>query len=126
MNTDNPKVRAKLLASPKYETSKWLQVVPSFQLGLRMDNNTKRIAHTLRLGGDISESHACKCGVLVDECDHSFARRLPRQASINKIISQNLSTSGFPNLLELISRIDGVTLGIVTSLFYGTRQSKIL
>lgn len=42
--------RARLLASSTNESSKWLQVVPSSQSGLLLDNNAARIAVGLRLG----------------------------------------------------------------------------
>lgn len=45
--------------------SKWLQVVPSSQLGLLLDNNSARIAAGLRLGSNLCEEYVCVCGALV-------------------------------------------------------------
>ena len=57
MSSENRSGRARLLASSQAESSKWLQVVPSPQLGLFMDNNTIRIATALRLGSRVCEQH---------------------------------------------------------------------
>lgn len=38
-NSGDPTTRARLLASSTKESSKWLQVIPSSQLGLLLDNN---------------------------------------------------------------------------------------
>jgi len=50
LDSSEPIVRARLLESSTKESSKWLQVVPSSQLGLLLDNNFARIAVGLRLG----------------------------------------------------------------------------
>jgi len=65
--TPEPVDRARLLASSTKESSKWLQVIPSSQLGLLLDNNAARIAVGLRLGCQICEEHVCICGKLVDK-----------------------------------------------------------
>ena len=44
-----PTTRARLLASSTKESSKWLQVIPSSQLGLLLDNNAARLAVGFRL-----------------------------------------------------------------------------
>ena len=44
MDTDDLLVRSRLLASSSKESSEWLQVIPSSQLGLLLDNNSARIA----------------------------------------------------------------------------------
>ncbi len=110
-----PAVRARLLASSTKESSKWLQVVPSSQLGLLLDNNTARIAVGLRLGCNLCEEHKCVCGVNVKKdgihglsCRRS-AGKIAIHDEINKIISHAFSSAGFPNILQPpgISRDDG-------------------
>ena len=43
-------IRARLLAVSRKESGAWLHAVPNSSLGLRMDNNTIRVAVGLRLG----------------------------------------------------------------------------
>ena len=50
LNSSVPVDRARLLASLNNESSKWLHVLPSSQLGLLLDNDSARIAIALRLG----------------------------------------------------------------------------
>jgi hypothetical protein len=115
LNNCEPIDRARLLASCKKESSKWLQVVPSEQLGLFLDNNAVRIAVALRLGSDVCEEYKCECGEEVNKkgrhglsCKKAGGR-LSRHGEINKIISKALSSAGYPNILEPpgISRVDG-------------------
>jgi hypothetical protein len=90
-----PVTRARLLASSTKESSKWLQVVPSSQLGLLLDNNSARIAVGLRLGSQLCEEYKCVCGVLVKKdglhglsCPMSAALRLARHDKINNLFSE--------------------------------------
>lgn len=115
LNLSEPIECARLLASSEKVSSKWLQVIPSSQLGLLMDDNTARIAVALRLGSQICEEHICQCGSLVDRkgrhglsCKFSSGR-FSRHCAINKIISNALSSAGFPNIIEPpgINREDG-------------------
>ncbi len=134
--------RARLLASSKNESSKWLQVIPSSDLGLLLNNNTARIAIALRLGGKVCEKHSCRCGEIVEENGHhalscrKSAGRIPRHANFNKIMSTALSKIDFPCLLEPpgINRLDGKRVDGVTiipwergkSLIWDAIQSVIL
>jgi len=113
--SSEPTTRARLLASSTKESSKWLQVVPSSQLGLLLDNNAARIAVGLRLGSQLCEEHKCVCGVTVRKdglhglsC-RSSAGRISRHDEINKIVSHAFSSAGFPNIIQPpgISRDDG-------------------
>lgn len=115
MATSEPVDRARLLASCTKESSKWLQVIPSSQLGLLLDNNAARIAVALRLGCQICEEHKCLCGKTVEKngrhglsCKNSKGWT-PRHNDINNIFSHAFSTAGIPNIQQPpgISRIDG-------------------
>jgi len=115
LDSSEPTVRARLLASSTKESSKWLQVVPSSQLGLLLDNNTARIAVGLRLGCQMCEEHKCSCGKIVKKdglhglsCANS-AGWIPRHDHVNKIFSHAFSTAGHPNIIQPpgISRDDG-------------------
>ena len=120
--SSDPMERARLLASSRNESSKWLQVIPSSDLGLLLDNNSTRIAIAIPLGGKVCERHICRCGHQVEQnglhglsCTKSSGR-FPRHAAINKIISRALTKIDFPNLLEPpgISRSDGKRVDGVT------------
>ena len=49
-DVSDPRSRARLLASRAKESGAWLNVLPISSLGLRMDDNTIRVAIGLRLG----------------------------------------------------------------------------
>lgn len=70
LSSSEPTDRARILASSTKQSSKWLQAVPSQQLGLLLDNDTARIAVALRLGNKICEPHTCICGALVNANGH--------------------------------------------------------
>lgn len=110
-----PVARARLLASSTKESSKWLQVVPSSQLGLLLDNNTARIAVGLRLGSQLCEEYKCICGDMVKKDGlHGLSCKLrtgiiPRHDDVNNVFSHAFSSAGFPNIKQPpgISRDDG-------------------
>src|ERR1700704_2377336 len=113
--SSEPTTRARLLASSTKESSKWLLVVPSSQLGLLLDNNAARIAVGLRLGSQLCEEHKCVFGVAVRKdgvhglsCKSS-AGRISRHDEAYKIVSHAFSSAGFPNIIQPpgISRDDG-------------------
>jgi len=113
--SSSPVDRARLLASSTKESSKWLQVIPSNNLGLLLDNNAARIAVALRLGCKVCEEHRCVCGKLVDEygrhglsCKNSKGW-IPGHDDVNNIFSHAFSSAGVPNVLQPpgISRDDG-------------------
>ena len=107
--------RARLLASSTKESSKWLQVVPSSQLGLLLGNNAARIAIGLRLGSQLCEEYRCLCGEMVRKDGlHGLSCRLktgitPRHDIVNKEFSYAFSSADIPNILQPpgISRDDG-------------------
>lgn len=115
LSSSEPVDRARLLASSTKESSKWLQVVPSSQLGLLLDNNTARIAVALRLGSQICEEHICVCGKLVEKNGrHGLSCNMskgwtPRHNDFNNVCSSSITSAGIPNILQPkgISRTDG-------------------
>ncbi len=54
------RARARLLASRAKESGAWLNVLPISSLGLRMDDNTIRVAIGLRLGAPLCRSHSLR------------------------------------------------------------------
>ena len=66
-NTFDSISRARLMAVLTPEAGAWLQVLSISALGLRMDDETIRIAVALRLGLPICTPHTCRqCGIRVD------------------------------------------------------------
>ena len=55
----DPLSKAMLLSASKKESGAWLNTLPVTSLGLRMDNNTIRIAIGLRLGAPLCIPHLC-------------------------------------------------------------------
>ena len=108
--------RARLLASSAKGSGAWLNVLPITSLGLRMDNNSFRIAVGLRVGAPLCHPHVCQhCGSDVDcfathglSCRRSEGRSF-RHATLNDIIHRALATAEVPSQLEPygISRSDG-------------------
>ena len=115
-NAHDPVTRARLLAASSRESGLWLSVPPISSLGLRMDDNTIRVAVGLRLGAPLCRPHACQhCGAAVDQyathglsCRHSAGRHF-RHAGLNDIIHKALSSAKTPSRLEPsgICRSDG-------------------
>ena len=76
-------------------------------LGLRMDDNTVRVAVGLRLGTAVCGPHSCQhCGAAVDalgrhalSCRWSEGRH-QRHAAVNDIIKRSLSAAHVPSRLE--------------------------
>lgn len=114
-DSSEPVTRARLLASSTKESSKWLQVVPSSQLGLLLDNNAARIAVGLRLGSQLCEEYKCICGDMVKRDGlHGLSCKMKaaiiaRHDDVNKVFSHGFSSAGFPVILQPtgISRDDG-------------------
>ena len=101
------KSRARLLAASSKESGAWLNALPVSSLGLRMDDDTIRIAVGLRLGSPLCRPHTCQhCGEAVDQsgthglsCHHSVGRH-SRHAALNNLIHKTLSTAKIPSRLE--------------------------
>ena len=67
-NALDSRSRARLLATSTKESGAWLNTLPVSSLGLRLDDNSIRIAVGLRLGAPLCRVHTCQlCGGEVDE-----------------------------------------------------------
>ena len=63
----DPKASTRLLAAKRKESGAWLTAPPLSSIGLRMDNETIRVAIDLRLGTALCVQHNCQhCGQTVD------------------------------------------------------------
>ena len=112
----NDSTRARLLAVSTKESGAWLNALPIASLGLRMDDNTVRVAVGLRLGSTLCRPHACQhCGVEVDHlgshglsCRKSEGRHY-RHSAINDILYRALTSARIPCKLEPsgLTRSDG-------------------
>ncbi len=89
------------------EAGAWLQALPAPNLGLRMDDETVRVAMGLRLGTPLCQPHECShCGSEVDplgthglSCRWSEVRH-SRHTAVNEIIHRSLSAANIPSQLE--------------------------
>ncbi|KAL5505757.1 hypothetical protein EMCRGX_G007249 [Ephydatia muelleri] len=103
----DPLSKARLLSASKKESGYWLHTLPVTSLGLRMDDNTIRIAIGLRLGTPLCIPHLCyHCGANVDtlgthglSCRFSAGRHF-RHAMLNDILHRALSSANVPSRLE--------------------------
>ena len=112
----NPRARARLLACSARESGAWLEALPISSLGLRMDDQTVRVAVGLRLGTPLCRPHTCQhCGLKVDalathglSCRRSQGRH-HRHGALNNIIHRSLATANVPSRLEPpgLERADG-------------------
>jgi hypothetical protein len=123
-NALGSRARARLLASRAKDSGAWLNVLPISSLGLRMDDDTIRVAVGLRLGAPLCRPHTCQhCGAEVDSlathglsCRWSEARH-HRHAAINDIVHRALASAKVPSRLEPAGlyradgkRPDGITV----------------
>ena len=108
--------RSRSLAATSKESGAGLQALPLSSIGLRMDDNTVRIATGLRLGSPLCRPHNCQhCGSDVDRsavhglsCRWSEGRHF-RHSALNDIVHRALSSARIPSRLEPsgISQSDG-------------------
>ena len=107
VNATDPRSRARLLAAAAKESGAWLNVLPVSALGLRMDDNTIRVAVGLRLGASLCRPHTCHhCGDEVDSlathglsCKWSEGRH-HRHAALNNVVHRALAAAKIPSRLE--------------------------
>ena len=92
---------------PRVESGAWLQALPMSSLGLRMDDDTLRVAAGLRLGATLCQPHNCQhCGGVVDEFAlHGLSCRKrqgchPRHAAIDMLLQRALASARGPSHLE--------------------------
>ena len=115
--------RARLLALSAPHSGDWLHALPLSACGLRMDDETVRVAVGLRLGAKLCEPHQCPCGTRVESqsthglsCRRS-AGRTTRHHTINDLVYRALNRAGIPSIKESAGLIrsdgkrpDGLTL----------------
>ena len=98
--------RARLIAVSAPHAGDWLKAMPISAFGLRLDDDSIRIAVGLRLGLPLCSSHSCPCGEQVDSrgihglsCRTS-AGRSARHSMLNDIICRALASAGIPSVKE--------------------------
>ena len=114
-HSEDPRAKARLLASQQKESGAWITAPPVSSLGLRMANESIRVAVGLRLGVPLCTPHTCHlCGSLVDasgvhglSCRRSQGR-IPRHKGLNTLIKHALAACNIPAVLEPqgLSRLD--------------------
>ena len=98
--------RARLLAVSAPKAGVWLNAIPVPSLGLKLDNESLRIAVALRVGAKLNFAYNCVCGIAVkDSVAHGLdcrraAGKHARHAAINKIVHLALSAAWVPSHLE--------------------------
>ena len=122
-NASGPLDQARLRAAAETHSGDWLLAPPITAVGLRMTNETIRIATGMSLGISICETHLCPCGKHAESrgihgisCRHSTAR-ISRHNMVNDIVwraiqrAKNPAAKEPPGLQRSDSkRPDGVTL----------------
>ena len=115
--------QARLKAVSAPHAGDWLLALPITSCGLRLDDESVRVAVGLRLGVPLCEPHRCPCGAPVAadglhglSCSLGPGRNA-RHAALNDIIFRSLTRAGFPSSKEPVGllradgkRPDGLTL----------------
>jgi hypothetical protein len=115
--------KARFLAANAPHSGDWLNALPITTCGLRLDNESIRIAVGLRLGSKLCEPHKCPCGAKVDalgshglSCKQSSGRSA-RHFQLNDCIWRALQRADIPSVKEPLGLIrtdgkhpDGLTL----------------
>ena len=98
--------RARLLAIQSWGAGAWLSALPASALGLRLSDETVRIAAGLRLGADLCHPHTCRCGATVEArgthglaCRFSAGRHA-RHSQVNELVRRALLSANIPSVLE--------------------------
>ena len=98
--------RARLLAVAAPHASDWLNALTIASCGLRLDDESIRVAIGLRLGLMICEPHECFCGAIFDKYGiHCLSckfgpGRITRQSILNDLLCKALCSSGIPAIKE--------------------------
>src|SRR5688572_25352750 len=107
--------RARVLAVSAPHAGDWLYALPISNCGLRLDDETIRVAVGLRLGINLCQPHPFSCGTLVDSRGtHGLSRklssgRMARHHHLNDLIWRTLQRAGIPSTKKPVglSRSDG-------------------
>ena len=114
-NATDPYCKGRLLAVSSPNAGAWLNAVPICPLGLKLDNDSLRIAVALRLGVEMAMPYTCICGTHVErkathglDCRKSGGKHV-RHFAVNDILHRALQAAGVPSQLEPtgLSRDDG-------------------
>jgi len=91
-----------LLAAMAPHSGDWLSALPIASCGLRMDDESGRVAVALRLGLGVCVPHSCPCGEAVDAwgqhafvCKHASGRT-QRHHALNDIVVRSFASAGIP------------------------------
>lgn len=108
--------KARLLAVAAPHAGDWLKAVPSASLGLRLDNESFRVAVGFRLGSRLCSPFSCACGTQMDARGlHSLAckkgsGKQSRHASVNEVVAKAFARAGVPVVKEPSSLVPGSAL----------------
>ena len=132
---------ASILACQAPHSGDWLHAISISACGLRLDDESIRVAIGLRLGLDLCAPHACPCGHMVDargahglSCRRSLGR-ITRHNLINDIVFRAFTKANIPASKEPhgLVRADGrrpdgatLSLGAEESVSLGMSQSQTL
>lgn len=107
--------QARLRAVAAPHAGDWLLALPITNCGLRLDDESMRVAVGYRLGLPVCWPHSCPCGTLVEGNGYHGLScslgpgRWPRHAALNDIICKSLIRAGIPTVKEPVGlvRTDG-------------------
>ena len=126
--------KSRLLAAASRESGAWLNALPISSLGLRMTNDTIRIAIGLRIGAPLCMPHTCcHCGKDVDHYGRhglscrSSQGRTSRHQILNEVIHRSLTAAKVPCRLEPsgLYRADGKRPDGVTTIPWSKGKSLV-
>ena len=90
--------RARLFAASAPHSGDWLNALPISTCGLRLDNESIRVAVGLRLGVNLCEPHLCPCGSQVDcRGTHGLASQTEFRSPKSLFLSNDLIWRGLTN-----------------------------
>ena len=100
--------RARLMVVSAPHAGDWLKAMPIYAFGLRLDNDSIRVAVGLQLGLPLCFSHTCPCGEQVDSHGiHGLSCRASagvgisaRHFLLNDIICRALASASIPSVKE--------------------------
>ena len=111
-STDNINI-ARLLVASTSHSGDWLHALPRTTCGLRLDNETVRVAVGLRLFTSLCEPHQCPCGKQVNakgmhglSCKRGAGRSIQHQ-ELNDITSADQSKDAIVLEPPGLSRTNG-------------------
>ena len=132
-SADNDLDKARILAASSPHSGEWLHALPISSCGLRLDNNSVRVAVAMRLGARVCEPHSCPCGKGIDSSgSHALScksnpGRTMRHNYINDIIARALSRAEIPASKEPsgLFRTDGKRPDGITQIPWSSGKSAV-